>query len=178
MGLAVELYFDDVAEQAVRALRAELVRDGLPPTLEALNDQPHVSLAVFSGSDPEPLLPQLASFARATSPFRLTLSAFSAFPSAEGVLFLSPTPTEALLRHHRSFHRLLGDHTESLNPYYRPDAWVPHCTLAAGFSPDQMVVAIEICLRAFKPLELTCREVGLISFHPVTLIQAYPLQGA
>ncbi len=40
MGLAIELYFDDAAEQAVRALRAELVRGGLPPSLDTLNDQP------------------------------------------------------------------------------------------------------------------------------------------
>ncbi len=176
MGLAVELYFDAAAEQAVRDLRAELVRGGLPPSLEALNDRPHISLAVLSASDPEPLLAQLASFARATPPFPLTLSTVSAFPSAEGVPFLSPAPTEALLRHHRGFHRLFGDRAD--NPYYQPDVWVPHCTLAGGLAPAQMAVAIEICLRMFKPLELTCREVGLIRFRPVTIIRTYPLQEA
>jgi hypothetical protein len=41
-----------------------------------------------------------------------------------------------------------------------------------------MAVAIEICLRLFKPLELTCRAVGLIRFRPVTVIRTHLLQGA
>lgn len=177
MGLAIVLTFDRAAEQAIAAIRQKLIHAGLPPTLDAMEVLPHISLAVFADDDDTPLIPSLEAFAHATPPFPLILSALGAFPSAEGVLFLAPTPTEALLRHHRAFHSTLGAAAIGLNPYYRPDAWLPHCTLAAGLTPSQMALALEVCMRTFQPLEITCHQVALVRFHPVTWLQSSTLTG-
>jgi 2'-5' RNA ligase len=179
MGLAVVLLFDAATTQAVLALRQELIRAGLPPTLDGMADPPHLSLAVFADdAAASPLGDACATFARATPPLPLTLSAVGVFPSAEGVLFLAPTPTEALLQHHRAFHALLGAAPSGLNPYYQPDTWVPHCTLVAGLSPAQMTTALDVCLRAFRPLGGRGDRVCLIQFHPITVLQTLPLDGA
>ena len=108
--------------------------------------RPHVSLAVAEDMSPahadvaaEPL--------REATDLALRLGSVAVFPGRQGVLYLSVVPTMRLLRLHREIHaRLLGAGVETLR-HYLPDAWVPHCTLAQGLTPDQIPIAVRAVQR-------------------------------
>ena len=98
---------------------------------------PQLSLAIrdLSGDDPKP--PFLA-LAKKLTQFPVRFDAAEMFLSARGinypddtvVLFLSPKPSEALLEAHRVASEELHGWNEGRWSHYRPERWVPHCTLA------------------------------------------------
>ena len=82
MGFAVEMYFDEKTEKALRDLRKVLSDAGVRPVLDEMGDRPHISLAVFSQVDVNVLLEELEGFAAETRPLPITLSAiFAASPT-------------------------------------------------------------------------------------------------
>src|SRR5262245_52848517 len=87
MGFAVEMYFDQKTEKALRELCKVLADAGVRSVLDEIGDRPHISLAVFSQVDVDALLEETGRFATDTRPMPITLSAIGAFPSAEAVLF-------------------------------------------------------------------------------------------
>lgn len=174
MGLAIELYFDAEAEQAVRQLRQRLTDNGVPPTLDLLGDRPHISLAGLPDHDAAPVIPIVEALAT-IAPFDLKLDGIGLFPTTEGVLFLAPTPTSALLDAHQRLYSALTHAHIAINPYYTPGSWIPHCTIASDLTPDELLHAVAICREAFTTIALTCRELGIIRFRPSVPIISFPL---
>ena len=169
MGYAVELYFDAGAESTLRRLIADLAAAGVPDILGQLGARPHVSLAVFAAVDPEALIEQTAAFAGVTAPFDLTLSHIGTFPTTEGIVFAGPTPTAHLLSLHRAYHERLASAGITPDNYYVPERWVPHCTTATDLTPAQVAMAVCFCVEAFRPVQVTCQEIGVISYRPVRI---------
>ena len=60
----------------------------------------------------------------------VVLSSLGFFMTAESVAFLGVTPTERLLRVQRAVAAEVLPIAVGYWNYYRPDAFVPHCTLA------------------------------------------------
>lgn len=175
MGLAVELYFDGLTEARLRRLEATLAAH-LPPGATGHSAvRPHLSLTLLPDESEVVLLPLVEAFARATPRQPIALSAIGLFPTGEGVLYLAPTPTRALLDLHARFHARLARARLAGNPYYLPEHWVPHCTLATGLDPAQLASAIQRGLAAFPLPAATLVEVGLIRYHPVEPLRSFPL---
>ena len=117
MGFAVELYFDRATEAAVRMLRQDVYASGIAPFVDALGDRPHVSLAAFHDLDVAATVPILQAFASEVPPFSVSLSAVGFFPTEEGVVFLAPTPTRAILGAHARLHQHLQHAGMGALPY-------------------------------------------------------------
>src|SRR5580765_5539182 len=100
MGFAIELYFDDATQRAVREVRTALAGAGVRAVLDELGDRPHISLAVASQLDERALEPHLGQWAAGMRPFPVTFDAVSSFATEEGVLFLAPAASEELSRAH------------------------------------------------------------------------------
>jgi 2'-5' RNA ligase len=157
--LAVVLYFDDAAEDAVEAIRDRLMARGLIPA-PANSVRPHITLAVCTGLDVDQFVPALAQLATETSAFGCTLASVGAFPTAAGVVFLAPTPSHELLNLHEVvLERMLSMGAE-ISPYFRAGIWVPHCTLALGLQNERMAAAMAACVEAFQPISVQLSELG------------------
>lgn len=174
MGYAVELYFDPQTQNSIWDLRYALTEQGILSTIGELGDKPHVSLAVFSDVDCDRLILLTKEFARELQPFNLQLSAISTFPTDENTLFLSPVPTQQLLRFHQEFHRRLAESRLTASSYYLPGNWVPHCTIEMNIPDAQFPKAVEVCKKAFKPLLGQFREIGVIEFRPIKHLANWP----
>lgn len=96
--------------------------------------EPHVTLAVLEGPTPEKLVDRLEREVAGTGGPTILLAHFGVFVHPGFVLFLGVTPTDEL----RFLQRSVIDSASSAGfvvwDHYRPGAWVPHCTLARGFS--------------------------------------------
>lgn len=175
LGYSVELYFDPATEKTLLALRAELVKHGIRPVLDEIQDRPHISLAVFPDLDPQAFVRHLRAFAAVTAAFPVTLGAVGSFPTADGVLFLAPAVSPALVETHANFHAIISG--LNLNPfeYYLPDNWVPHCTIALDMEPEILSKAFKEARRAFRATTGRVQEIGLVCFRPVQNLHTFPL---
>jgi 2'-5' RNA ligase len=162
MSFAVEMYFDEAADRAVRAAWKALADAGISTSMLDGISRPHVTLAV-SDEIGATFKNALALFAKEVSPFELTFSHVGAFNTAEGVVFLAPTMTRSLLDLHQRFHAFFDQHAAKKWPYYLPGAWVPHCTLAFRLDAERLVAAFAIAAEVKLPLACGITEIGLLS---------------
>lgn len=177
MGFAVEMYFDERTEMALRDLRGVLTAAGVKPVLDEMGDRPHISLAVFSQIDPDDMLEELEEFAGRVEQMGITLSAIGAFATAEAVLFLTPAMSRELLEVHGEFHEMLAEMKWHAHAYYLPEKWVPHCTMAQNVEGEKMGMAFEVLRKAFRPISGKIVEMGLVRFRPVVSLGKFLLQG-
>ncbi|HEY4633140.1 MAG TPA: 2'-5' RNA ligase family protein [Candidatus Limnocylindrales bacterium] len=155
MALAIVLGFDATAEQAVVEVWKAIRAVSGSGRLFDLRGRPHVSLAVYPEGARGPLEKAVAAFRPAPLPF--VLASAAAFPGDEGAVFLAPVVDEALLRLHREWHAL----APGAHEYYRPGAWVPHCTV--GFNlPEGAVPYAVAAARALLPIRGRYESIGLI----------------
>ncbi|GAB3869541.1 hypothetical protein GCM10029964_001980 [Kibdelosporangium lantanae] len=131
----VAVYFDDVAERAVRALWRRLDQAGVGG-VRAL--PPHVTFAAAKVI-PRRTRDALRDELRALAIPSLWLSTLGTFPNTENVLMLGAVVDGELLAVHSAIHDVLAGQVQSPNAYYMPGSWVPHCTLAQGVEHQQIV---------------------------------------
>lgn len=168
MGYAIELFYDDASERAVRDIWDGLGTALGQPSLSELGARPHVSLAVY-GDDfdtigfPERLL----EFARSIDTFDFMLSSLGTFPGQEGVVFLAPVVTRRLQAVHARFHQVFSKYDNAGKGYYLPGNWVPHCTVAIDLSAHEVTAALAYGREVFQPISGQFQEIGLVEFRPV-----------
>lgn len=159
MGLAIELRFDPFAERAVHGVWEAVRAASGSSRLFELASRPHVSLAVYPEGVRGPLDEALAGFRAVPLPF--VLASAGTFPGAEGAVFLAPVVDEALLRIHAAWHERAPESHE----YYRPGAWVPHCTVGFNLA-DAAIAPAVAAARAALPIRGRFASIGLIEFDP------------
>lgn len=120
MAWALEICFDDAAENEVRRRWDALIAAGVPCLLPGSGARPHVSLAVTRDIDMAALSDALNGIAE-NAPTAMTFASVGAFPTAEGVVFLAPVVTAELLRWHAEAWRVFIAHAQAPLQYYAPD---------------------------------------------------------
>lgn len=168
MGYAIELFYDDASERAVRDIWDGLGTALGQPSLSELGARPHVSLAVYGdGLDTSGFPGRLLEFARSIDPFDFVLSSLGTFAGREGVVFLAPVVTQRLLEVHARFHEVFSKHDNAGMGYYLPGNWVPHCTVAIDLPAAEVTDAIAYGREVFQPISGQFLEIGLVEFRPV-----------
>ena len=168
MGYAIELFYDDEAEQAVRDIWDGIAAELGKTSLSDHGARPHVSLAVYTDDlDMTGVQENLLKFAQSIDPFDFCLRSLSAFTRQEGVVYLAPVVTEQLLSVHERFHEAFAQHKDSVVAHYQPGNWIPHCTVAIDLVPAEIQKAVGYCREAFTPISGRFQEIGLIEFRPV-----------
>lgn len=160
MAHAIEMFFDDRADAAVRALWQQLVTAGLPSlaTRTHRRHRPHVSLTVTESLGQADLA-QVRSALPGHLPTVL-LNMMGTFPGREGTLFLAAAVTGDLLTLHIGLHQALAGQAVAHWPHYLPGRWVPHCTLAQDLSRDEIAEAFRV-LHGYEPIAAQVTSTGI-----------------
>ena len=74
---------------------------------------------------------------------------------------------------HRTFHDVFADLREDQWPYYLPDSWVPHCTLAINIKKEEILKALDNVIRDYRPKSAEVVRVALVEYHPVKILKDY-----
>ncbi len=172
---AIELYFDEQASAKVRQLWAQ-VGAIASSMAERVHSRPHLSLAVLPHADLQVLPGILDSIAQRESPFEIQFSSVGLFSAGGGVIFLAPVVTTQLLGLHRRVHQHLEEIGVEAVAYYRPEAWVPHCTLARELSPPEVLRAIEVVSKNHPFFKAKISALGLVEAPPVRQICCAPFR--
>jgi 2'-5' RNA ligase len=149
---SVELLFDRVTEDGVRAAWVSLHEAGLPSLAAhpGATNRPHVTLAVaHAGLDAA--APRLAgALSRWLAPpgLHVTLGGLVLFGGARRrwVLARGVVPSRALQAMHEAVHEEIGAAAPRVTtePLTRPDAWCPHVTLARRLPAEHLAAAVAL----------------------------------
>jgi 2'-5' RNA ligase len=162
---ALEFWFDDDADRAVRALWSRLERAGVPSLATRTHGRhrPHVTFALANtipAATREALRTDLGKLAIP----RLWLSTLGAFASVENVLMLAAVVDTELLAVHSAVHDVLAGRVKGPSAYYLPGSWVPHCTLAQGGDPATTAAGFA-ALHPIEPIRATVVEIAVVDSH-------------
>ncbi len=160
--LALTGCLDEAAAARVTALTESLAWRGITEAAGTAGYRPHLTFT-RAAEAAAPRLPALAAI-----PIRL--EALALFGGASAVLWLAPVPSTALLEAQRVLHAAMPGDAQ-----YRPEAWVPHVTLAEGLTPAQASAAIAALLPAFTPIAGWLDRLELVEFPPVQVRKSVPL---
>lgn len=163
MPTALTLALDEEGRGRVGALWKVVDDQGLGDPRRRLGHPPHLTLAVVAE---DAVKADLAL----PSPRSLRITHLGLFTAPEMVLFLAPLVTPGLLEAQRRAVAALDGYT--LLEDWRPDAWVPHVTLAhrvSGASDFHHLGPIPL------PFELGIAAVELVAFPPAQVLARHPI---
>lgn len=171
---AIKLFLDSRLDGAVRAIWSSLEDLDLSYQMSASGHRPHLTLLGMEESNIKSAKMCLKNIAKQSQQFTLRVGAVGVFPQEPATVYLSPTICPEL--QHLYFYvidnrKYLG---ANFSPYYLPDTWTPHITLACRLrSYDVNKVTSLVCAQ-FKPLVGDAHSIALVhipsgeeSFHIV-----------
>lgn len=97
---------------------------------ELTEDFPHFSLHVAGGYEAPAILDQLAGFAQSHPPLRVRTAGLGLFTRTRTVLYMPLVRNPRLNDFHRDLWKSISGLGDDVFPYYRPERWIPHITLA------------------------------------------------
>lgn len=173
---AVMLFFDARTQAAIQAVWQELDESGAAPYLHRSANRPHFKLAIYDHLDLPAARQALQTLAAETPALPVHFKSIGIFPNAQPTVHLAPSTTPALLDLHA---RVSG----ALNPlgqcppfdFFMPDHWVPHCLLGFDLPPENLPGVLASAMRLSLPFSGRIEEIGLVEFHPVRHLFAFPL---
>lgn len=175
-GYAVELYFDPALENQVLKAWNVLARRQISTQLIEIESRPHITLLSSPLLDPPKLFNLIKNFSSKHEPLPLTLSSVGSFPASEdNALFLAPTPSSALLQFQSQLCDALKKEGVEIGEEYRPDSWVPYCSVAQEVSRNRMGEAFCILRDLKLPVSGYAMDIGLVEFSPVRELFSFPL---
>jgi 2'-5' RNA ligase len=126
VSLLPEPFYQQV-EQLWQSLENDIGLKGIRVT-----PYPHFSWQIAEDYDLERLKPLLEQIASQTQPFPAHTSGIGVFSGERPVIYIALVKTPELMR----FHSVVWDYTlgasNAASPYYSPENWVPHISLAYG----------------------------------------------
>jgi 2'-5' RNA ligase len=128
---AIVSLLDDERDQTVRNLWTELEGDfGVTP--QYVHPFTHFSFHVADDYDVDELRPALEHLLKEHGPFTVSTGGLGIFTGQRPVLFVPVVRNPELdALHSAIWSRCTAEFGVSL-PYYAPDSWIPHITLAQG----------------------------------------------
>ena len=168
--LAVELAFDPNSDERLGRVWSRLSALYGGPTSSELGVRPHITLTLFRSREPKSVSGLIETLAMELTPFNVKLATVGRFPTAEGVVFLRPEPSDNLTRAHALVHGLLGPDRELVHPYYRPGAWYPHCTMALNVAEVFVDAVMSACRSAEVLGEAQVARIQVVRYRPATEI--------
>ena len=165
MAQALEFFFDDDADAAVRHLWQLLEQAGVPSLASRTHrkHRPHVTFALGSSIPPNARRDLRRDLTLLSLP-SLWLYLLGTFPTQENALFLGAVVDTELLAVHGAVHDALAGRVRAPWAYYLPGAWVPHCALTQDITPTQLAAAFA-ALHPIQPVRARITEVGITDTH-------------
>jgi 2'-5' RNA ligase len=174
MAFAISLKAANNTAGSIKALWKEVAHLESPQSMAALGYPPHLTLAVYDDIPLDLLRIALREAFAGTSPLRLTFTRLRSFDDPL-VLWADPSPSAALASAHARVHTCIDPGL--CHPHYRPDAWVPHCTLGTQIAPEHRDEALAFTARPIPPFQVIFDVADCVAFPPVVVIDERPLAG-
>lgn len=167
MPYGVMFYFDNHTEKTISNIWQSLAENNLSTSMLDAGIRPHITLAIYEELDCQPCENELLKITAKTASLPIQFTHLGIFTYPEPVVFAAPLVTAELLSFHKDLQSRLIN--EGRNPWelYKPNKWVPHCTLSLGFRIEDQLEIIRICQAMPFPMEVCVVQLGVVNFKPV-----------
>ena len=168
MGFAISVRSDHPSAESIRMLWRDVERFEDKPSMALLGYPPHITLAIYDDdtvfdTDVRAALDQASCDLHTLTLVFDTIRTFDGVPMT---MWAAPRPNMILLNVHKVIHSLIDP--VNCRPYYRPSAWVAHCTLATSVRNDQRKAALSFAAAFRRELEVTFDALDCIHFPPLS----------
>ena len=153
----------DKNDHNVRSLSGKLEKT-LGTHLYSMMPDPHLSYQGATKYHSAKLEGRLRRFARRTRRFQVRAGGLEIFTGFTPTLYTPIVWTIELSRFQLSLWKSTSSTGSGLNPYYKPEVWVPHMTLARGISERTLTKAIRSLCRKEIGLEIKIDNLTIIEF--------------
>lgn len=163
MQYAIELYFDKETEKKLYKLAIKIADAKISTKYLEWKTRPHLSLACFNDVNEEECIEKLQIFAQAHKVIPAYLGSVGMFNDTK-TIFVSPIMNCGMYQFQRELHEALVDFDSKGWEWYRPDRWIPHCTIALTNedSEDAFFKASDLVLHEFKKICGEFVSIGLV----------------
>jgi len=167
MTYSIGAYFDHETELNIERIWEELANTQVAEYLHLSNNRPHITLSIFDNLDLEKTSQLMCVLAEEFSVIDISFQSVGIFPSS--TVFLAPLISMPLLKLQRKLHNELTSFSKlPESPYFLPDQWVPHCSVAIDFQSDNLIRVVQKVVEVVHlPLDGKITELGLTSYRPV-----------
>ena len=170
MPYAINIRSDDPSSHRIRALWQSASAFEKWPTMESLAYPPHITVAIYPEIDVPTLSSALEEAFGGMRKLIIPFRRLGYFESPDAiVLWASPEIPEVFRTAVAKVHTRIG--IDRCAPYYRPEAWVPHCSLALSAGLDRRDAAIAFANRPIESFEVVFDLADCVSFLPVKVLQ-------
>ena len=163
MKYAIELYYDKETEQKLYNLSKRVADEKLSTKFMEYKTRPHLTLACFNDVDEEKCIEQLKKFAQTHSVMPAYIGSIGMFNDTR-TIFASPVMIDSMYQFQRELHECMQDFDTKGWEWYRPNRWVPHCTLAltGEDGEDAFYKTSDLLLHEFRKMSGEFVSVGLV----------------
>ncbi|MDE7322493.1 MAG: 2'-5' RNA ligase family protein [Lachnospiraceae bacterium] len=163
MQYAIELYYDNETESKLLALAKMIADRGISTKYLEWKTRPHLTLACFSDVDEDLCIEKLKCFAQKHKVMPAYIGSAGMFNDTK-TIFVSPVMNSGMYQFQRELHEYLKEFDTKGWEWYRPDRWVPHCTIAltGEDAEEAFFQASDLILHAFKKMSGQFTSVGLV----------------
>ena len=169
MVFCLNLRISRASAPVVTALWDQVERLEQQPSMRSLGYPPHLTFAVYDTDAVDGALRTLA-LARAAAgqpELRLSFNRIAMFSGPPLVLWADPEPKDALRRMHQAIHAVIDP--TLCRAYYRPGAWVPHCTLGMAIPLERGAEAEAFARNFAGGFEATFDVIDCVTFPPLRI---------
>lgn len=136
------------------------------PSMRCLRYRPHITFAIYDDYQPDILRDVFDSVFKSVKKTVVIFDELNFFETTDSlVLWANPIVTVDILEIHQRIHELLN--VNSCRDHYRPENWVPHCSVAMSIPLNRKSEAMEFVDREFDSFEVVFDVADLVSFLPV-----------
>ena len=169
MPYSVNIRSDDSSSSNIRLLwdRCALLEPA--PSMRSLGYPPHLTLAIYDDISRELLVNAFDTAVQDLPSLTVRFDTLGHFDAPHAIiLWAKPALPPELADFHRRIHTLID--VESCRQNYRPENWIPHCTLATAVDHNQREEAIALVSQKIEDFEVTFDVADCAYFKPVEVI--------
>jgi 2'-5' RNA ligase len=176
MKFAIEICFDDTTTNELTSVWNLLRSKGLAEPQTAQRPYvPHISLAVTPNLDTEKFSGVTQEIVQKHHSFNLLFAHLGLFRSEKEILFVAPKICDPLTALHLDvFNRVMDENIEVWH-YYYPERWIPHCTITARNTYNEICEAVRAIERMKVPFTAVAERLVLVNFVDGDEICSYKL---
>lgn len=163
MKYAIELYFDKETEQKLNQLSQKIADEKISTKFLEWKTRPHLTLACYNDVDEDRCIEHLKEFAQSHKIMPAYIGSIGMFNDTK-TIFVSPIMTGSMYQFQRELFESLSEFDTKGWEWYRPDRWVPHCTIALTGEDNEEAFfqASDLVLREFRKISGKFVEIGLV----------------
>lgn len=162
MSWAIKIFFDARMDGAVRAMWTSLEGLDLSYQMSTSGYRPHLTLLGMEDCNIKSAETCLKIMATHSRQFALCVGAVGIFPQEPATVYLSPTICPELQHVYLHLIENRKHFGSKFSPYYLPEAWIPHITLACRLNSNDLDKAASLVCAQFKPLIGRAHSIALV----------------